>query len=87
MCKFCVEHGAGKKWYLQRDNYSKEAMERAKIKKWYHSYFKTARKVIAENMQMYGNALGKPKMLDQIRSITEHVLHEDSDKGFPSRGI
>ena len=50
MCKFCVEHGAGKKWYLQRDNYSKEAMERAKIKKWYHSYFKTARKVIAENM-------------------------------------
>jgi len=33
MCKFCVEHGAGKKWYLQRDNYSKEAMERAKIKK------------------------------------------------------
>ena len=24
MCQFCVEHGEGKKWYLQAKNYSEE---------------------------------------------------------------
>jgi ferredoxin len=27
MCEFCTQHGEGKKWYLQMDNYSQELLE------------------------------------------------------------
>ena len=33
MCEFCVKHGAGKKWYLQAANYSREMMEELRVKK------------------------------------------------------
>lgn len=32
MCKFCIEHGEGKKWYLQMKNYSAD-LERSKFRR------------------------------------------------------
>ncbi len=29
MCKFCVQHGEGKKWYLTMRNYSEERLAQA----------------------------------------------------------
>lgn len=35
MCEFCIQHGEGKKWYLQAKNYSKELNNWRRVRYWF----------------------------------------------------
>ncbi len=39
MCEYCVQHGHGKKWYLNARNYSKDLAHSEKVKQFCESFF------------------------------------------------
>jgi len=39
MCEFCVQHGEGKKWYLQAKNYSADLLSDAKRRRFMRDFF------------------------------------------------
>ena len=87
MCKLCEEYGAGKKWYLNEDNYSPFAWEEAKGKEWFNSWFRGRDKSVADSAKALENALLKQEKLEQYRTLTERMISEDGNKGYPRGSI
>jgi Pyruvate/2-oxoacid:ferredoxin oxidoreductase delta subunit len=42
VCEFCLEHGEGKKWYLQARNYAEELLSDARRRRYIEGFFDTA---------------------------------------------
>ena len=39
MCEFCIQHGDGKKWYLQAKNYSQDLLSDARRRNFIRNFF------------------------------------------------
>ncbi len=53
MCEFCTQHGEGKKWYLQMENYSQELLEQDGRREYMIEFLNTFEKrVPAETAQV-----------------------------------
>jgi len=49
MCQFCIEHGEGKKWYLQAKNYSQELMNEGR-KRFMADFFENVERMVGDRI-------------------------------------
>jgi ferredoxin len=49
MCQFCIEHGEGKKWYLQAKNYSQELMNEER-KRFMADFFENVERMVGDRI-------------------------------------
>jgi Pyruvate/2-oxoacid:ferredoxin oxidoreductase delta subunit len=56
MCQFCVEHGEGKKWYLQAKNYSLELMNEER-KRFMADFFENFERMVGDRLGALDKAL------------------------------
>ena len=52
MCEFCVQHGEGKKWYLQAKNYSSDLLSDAKRRGFIREFFKHPEKLEGDSSNL-----------------------------------
>jgi len=52
MCEFCVQHGEGKKWYLQAKNYSQDMLSDARRRGFIRDFFSHPEKLGSDQEQM-----------------------------------
>lgn len=52
MCEFCIQHGAGKKWYLAAKNYADELAASEGRKNFIHDFFKSYGRNYRKNVRM-----------------------------------
>jgi hypothetical protein len=50
MCEFCIQHGAGKKWYLAAQNYAPELARSEDRESFIHDFFKKYSKNYHKNV-------------------------------------
>jgi ferredoxin len=50
MCEFCTQHGEGKKWYLNMENYSRELLEQDGRREYIRDFINTFEERIPNNM-------------------------------------
>ena len=60
MCEWCVKHGAGKKWYLNMENYSKKTAERVKAREWNDDFWRDLESVWASEIKKLTRISTKP---------------------------
>ena len=85
MCKWCMKHGAGGKWYLNARNYSKELANeinaREHLTNVYNSFERMyVKTVYGQSMQNIGYKLKMPIIGRVIRSMAEKILHNEGPK-------
>ena len=56
MCQFCIEHGEGKKWYLQAKNYSQELMNEER-KLFMADFFENVERLVGDRIGALDKAL------------------------------
>ena len=56
MCEFCVQHGEGKKWYLQAKNYSQELLNEER-KRFMEDFFETFEQTRVDTLGPLGKLL------------------------------
>lgn len=78
MCKFCLKHGAGRKWYENVRNYSKELYEELNATGWTMDHWRLGDKVYAESSMGLGRMLDDPVATVGLREMTTEMLHKDS---------
>jgi len=56
MCQFCIEHGEGKKWYLQAKNYSQELVNEER-KRFMADFFENVERLVGDRIGALDKAL------------------------------
>lgn len=72
MCQFCVEHGDGRKWYLQAENYGEDLLSDLRRREFVADFFRDSSEV--------GRGLAKLADLDRAPAFVQRGL-----KGMISR--
>jgi len=67
MCEFCVQHGAGKKWYLPAKSYADELSRSEGRESFIKNIFKDYRK-------MYGRKVRIANVASSIPSVRKYAL-------------
>jgi ferredoxin len=52
MCEFCVQHGEGKKWYLEAKNYAEDLLSDARRRRFISDFFKRPEHLAEESAQL-----------------------------------
>lgn len=52
MCEFCVQHGEGKKWYLQAKNYSQDLLSDARRRRFITDFFSRPEHLDSDSQQL-----------------------------------
>jgi len=60
MCEFCIQHGAGKKWYLAAQNYADKLAQSQERRIFIKSVFKDYRKMYGRQVRVADTALKIP---------------------------
>lgn len=60
MCEFCVQHGAGKKWYLEAQNYAEELARSQGRESFIKNIYKDYRKIYGRNVRVADIAFSIP---------------------------
>jgi ferredoxin len=60
MCEFCVQHGAGKKWYLAAQNYADELVRSQGRESFIKHIYKDYRKMYGRNVRLADIAVSLP---------------------------
>jgi len=77
MCKYCAEHGEGKKWYLNLKNYAKELVENyPERKKLLDDYHKNYEKEIATSVEYKNLLLGVRSLDPEKAAISREKLRK-----------
>jgi Pyruvate/2-oxoacid:ferredoxin oxidoreductase delta subunit len=63
MCEFCHQHGDGKKWYLQAENYSEELLDNLERRRYMESFSKLGKVQGAEIEAGFQKAMQSPAWL------------------------
>ncbi|MDW7730222.1 MAG: 4Fe-4S binding protein [Bacillota bacterium] len=66
MCEFCHQHGEGKRWYLQAENYAEDLLSDLNRRKYIHHFF--------ENPDRLGRNIGLLDDLNRLPSFVQTVV-------------
>ncbi|TFG14340.1 hypothetical protein EU537_03930 [Candidatus Thorarchaeota archaeon] len=89
MCKWCMEHGAGGKWYMNARNYSEELGEQLKPyleEQWKNMETLFIRKVMGFSSIGLGYKMQMPLIGRVLRTAAERQIHNESHSRNPVRG-
>jgi Pyruvate/2-oxoacid:ferredoxin oxidoreductase delta subunit len=78
LCKFCVKHGAGKKWYENVHNYSKELYEEINAHQWTVDHWRVNDKTYADGVTGLYDLVKDPVKGAPIRKTWNDILHKDT---------
>jgi len=67
MCNFCIKHGAGKKWYLNMVNYSREMERDPERRRYYLGFLEDLQKTTGEMMDKRLKAFRTPILGNVLR--------------------
>lgn len=89
MCEFCVQHGEGKKWYLNVNNYSVELLNDLKRKDFINNFYaeiiKKGNKSITRFEKMFQK---NPKILEKMASAyTREMKNEHFGQVVPVEDV
>ncbi|MCS7096734.1 MAG: 4Fe-4S binding protein [Nitrososphaerota archaeon] len=90
MCKWCMRHGAGGKWYLNARNYSNELAESMNLQAYLEEQWKNfeqvyIRKIMGISSIDLGNKLKMPIIGRILRWSVERMIHSESLNRNPVR--
>ena len=90
MCKNCLKHGAGGKWYFNARNYSNELAEEMNLKEYMQEQWKnfeqiTLRKIGGFTGVGLGYKLKMPIIGRIVKYFAEKTLHSEKKKRNPFR--
>lgn len=72
MCEFCVQHGDGKKWYLQASNYAVDLAHDLERREFVVDFVSTFDERMAKNVRLLGVAAAAPKpVMAAFRSVAQ----------------
>lgn len=88
MCEFCIQHGAGKKWYLAAENYTDELARSEGRELFIKDIFKNYWKVYGKRAQMADIAFSLPSVREQaLMKINEYFTSEHSGQVVPLEDV
>lgn len=64
MCQFCMQHGAGKKWYLSAQNYTEKLAASEGRESFIHNFFKNYERNYPRSIQLIDTAIKVPLIKD-----------------------
>ncbi|MEM3550587.1 MAG: 4Fe-4S binding protein [Candidatus Bathyarchaeia archaeon] len=90
MCKWCMKHGAGGKWYMNARNYSKELADSLNLQAYLEEQWKNfeqvyIRKIMGISSIGLGYKLKMPIIGRILRWSVERMIHSESKNRKPVR--
>ena len=86
MCKWCMSHGAGGKWYLNARNYSKELADEYQMKEHLTEVYKDFESIFVKKAAYGMSAIGvgyklrMPVIGRVVRNIIDKITHNEGPK-------
>ena len=81
MCQFCMQHGAGKKWYLYTQNYTEKLALSEGRESFINNFFKDYERNYTKNVRMTDTAIKIPFIKDFAeRKVRNYLIKNMLDK-------
>ena len=72
MCDYCTQHGAGKRWYQNARNYSKELVSTNHVRDFCESYFSSEVPAITDGLESIAERIAQPIAPDEKERVDEY---------------
>ena len=66
MCDFCIQHGEGKKWYLQAKNYAEDLLSDARRQQFIRDFFRDDGEPLRRDLRQLERLAGMPSIVRRL---------------------